>query len=295
MTLLTPSGMFAPEEAGMILEQAQQQSALMTLGKVRQTRLAGATIPVITGKPQASFVAEGAIKPPSDATVTVKQLALKKIVAVTGLSQELLIQDSNNELSDEIKADCAEAIALAIDSAGFHGYSVPGATGTRDNPFGAYIDQTTNVQGISNATNNLYGDLMAANTLLIGNSTAQFPIRPNGWAFDQRLSALAYAAEDAQKRPLFINGVEMLAGKPIATSTTIYDNTTQNTFGYLGDWSGLVVGVSNQIPFKLDSSGTIAGVSALEHNITWMIMEIWVGMVMRDPQRFVRLVSENVS
>ena len=295
MTLLTPTGMFAPEEAGMILEQTQQQSALMTLGKVRTTKLAGATIPVITGKPNAKFVAEGAVKPPTDATVTVKQLSLKKIVAVTGLSQELLIQDTGNELSDEIKADCAEAIALAIDSAGFHGISAPGS-GTRDNPFGFYVDQTANVQDVSNASSEgLYADMMKANTLLISGSTPQFPIRPNGWAFDQRLSAMLYAAEDSQKRPLWQNGVETLAGKPIATSTTIYDDTVNNTVGYLGDWTGVVVGVADQIPFKLDSSGTINGISALEHNITWMIMEIWVGLVFRNVNQFVRLVSEGVS
>lgn len=287
MTLLTPAGMFAPEEAGLILEQAQQTSAMMTLGKVRQTRLAGATIPVITGKPQAKFVAEGAAKPSTDATVAVKQLTLKKIVAVTGLSQELILQDTGNELTDEVKADCAEAIALAVDSAGFHGYSAPGST-TRDNPFGFYLDQTDNSQSVGGSGDDLYGDLMSGYSTLVNKSRPGFPVRPNGWAFDSRLDAMLYGAEDSQKRPLFMNGASTLAGKPIATSETIYDNSTNETLGYLGDWSGVVVGISNQIPFKLDSSGTIGGISALEYNLTWMIMELWVGIVFRNTDQFIR-------
>jgi HK97 family phage major capsid protein len=112
-------------------------------------------VPVTTGKLSAGWVAEGAQKPASAGTMTLKTMSPKKLAVIAVVSAEVVRANPGNYMN-AIRNQVAEAFAIAFDAAALHGTSTP---------FSTYIDQTSNAveaTGTAPAWTNVWGDLNSA-------------------------------------------------------------------------------------------------------------------------------------
>jgi HK97 family phage major capsid protein len=81
------SGFLPASIAQPIFERAAQMSVVQQL--VRQVPLGanGVSVPVVTGRPVANWVAEGAAKPATNGSMTLKSLTPKKLAAIASSRQ----------------------------------------------------------------------------------------------------------------------------------------------------------------------------------------------------------------
>ena len=88
----------------------------------------GQEIPVTTSKPTAGWVAEGGQKPTTSGGKTLKTIKPHKIAAISVVSAEVVRANPANYIQD-LRADIAEAFAVAFDAAALHGTASPFGAG----------------------------------------------------------------------------------------------------------------------------------------------------------------------
>src|SRR5436190_18055455 len=159
-TLSGFSGFLTPEQSGAIFEKTYKTSIVQQLAQRVALGPAGVSVPVVSGRLAAGWVAEGAQKPASQGSLTLKTMTPKKIATIAIASMEVVRANPGGYMNI-IRDQVAEAFALAFDSAVLHGTSTP---------FTAYLDQTTKaieMGGATQATGGTYGDLVQALRLLV--------------------------------------------------------------------------------------------------------------------------------
>jgi HK97 family phage major capsid protein len=87
----------------------------------------GKSIPVVTGKVTAGWVAEGAQKPASSGSMALKTMDPKKLAAIAVVSAEVVRANPGGYM-DVLRPQIAEAFAIAFDAAALHGTSSPFST-----------------------------------------------------------------------------------------------------------------------------------------------------------------------
>jgi HK97 family phage major capsid protein len=287
------SGFLTPEQSAPIFNVARQNSVVQQLAKKIPLGISGVSIPVTTGKLSAGWVAEGAAKPASAGTMTLKTMSPKKIAVIAVVSAEVVRANPGGYM-DNIRGDVGEAFAAAFDSATLHGTSTP---------FSTYIDQTSNSvedAGTAPAWTAVYDDMNGALSLLVNAGKT-----PTGWAFDSRFEPILYGAKDTAGRPLFldpnytdespiING--RLFGRQAFMGPGVYASTGK-IFGYLGDWTqaawGTVGGISYDV--STEASVTINGalVSLWENNLVAVRAEAEYGFLVNDVASFVKIANNS--
>jgi predicted phage gp36 major capsid-like protein len=110
--------------ADMIFEDVARTSIVQQLARRIDLPANGVAIPVTTGKPSASWVAEGGRKPASNASVGTKLMDPKKLTCIVVFSREYLNRDTT-KLFSMIRPQIKEAFADAFDAAAIHGTSTP--------------------------------------------------------------------------------------------------------------------------------------------------------------------------
>jgi HK97 family phage major capsid protein len=119
-TLSGFSGFLTPEQSGAIFEKTYKSSVVQQLAQRIPLGLAGVTVPVVTGRLTAGWVAEGAQKPASQGTLSLKTMTPKKIATIAVVSAEVVRANPGNYMNI-IQDQVAEAFAIAFDSAVLHG------------------------------------------------------------------------------------------------------------------------------------------------------------------------------
>lgn len=286
------AGFLSPERAQAYFEDARKQSVVQQL--VRQVPLGanGQEIPVTTSKPTAGWVAEGGQKPTTAGGKTLKTITPKKIAAISVVSAEVVRANPANYIED-LRADIAEAFAVAFDAAALHGTSSPFGTGNN-------IAATTKSVALGTAAataGGLFADVNSGLSLLVNDGK-----RMTGSVWDSVAEPLFNGSVDANGRPLFIdspttdNSATIRDGRLLGRPSFIGDGVGSSTLvGFAGDWSKAVWGVVGGISYDVSTEATVTLdgelVSLWEHNLVAIRAEAEYGWLVHDTASFVKFTE----
>jgi HK97 family phage major capsid protein len=296
------SGFLPAEVAAPIFEKAYKTSVVQQLAQKVPLGPNGITVPVVTGRMSASWVAEGAQKPANNGTMSLKTMSPKKLATIAIVSAEV-VRANPGSYMNLIRDQIAEAFAMAFDSAVLHGTNTP---------FAAYLDQTTKgveLGGATQANGSVYGDLVSALRLLVADQK-----RLTGWALDDVVEPTLLASTDTTGRPIFIDTpptdtVDLagpisanptvrtgrLMGRPSAMSPTVATTNLTTVVGFGGDWTQVAWGQIGGISYDVstEASVTINGTltSLFENNLVAVRAETEFGFLVNDVNAFVRLTN----
>lgn len=292
ITLPTRGGSLLPRQlTDMLFEDVARTSVVQQLARRQPLPVSGVAIPITTGKPTASWVAEGTRKPVSDGTLDVKLMDPKKVATIIVFSDEFTRGDTTG-LFNRIREQGREAIADAFDAAAIHGTNTP---------FANYIAETTKQVELGNAaanTGGIYRDLVDGLTLLTEDRK-----RLTGWAADPLFEPIALGAVDTTGRPLMVDvggdGItRRLLGRPVGFGEGV-SGADPNALADIrlvgGDWRKVVYGVGRDITFTISREASIEMIpgdaNSIVHlwqdNLVAVRIEAEYGLVIGDVESFV--------
>ena len=241
----------------------------------------GLTIPVITGDPEAAWVAETGAKPVSNPSLTQKVLQAYKLAVIVPFSDEFRrdLAALYNAIVDRLPG----ALALKFDQ------TVAGAVEKPGENFDNFSAATA--QSLIAAQNHTaYDGLVAAYTDIAAAGGAL-----NGFGLSPAAKGILLAATDSNGRPLFVNSVAegavpMVLGAKCTEGRGLYkagaaavgtDSGTPAVVGIAGDWTQAVWGTVEGVQIRFaDQTGLTIGseqVNLWEHNMFAVRAEIEVG------------------
>jgi HK97 family phage major capsid protein len=297
------SGFIDPVRSGPIFERAQRASVVQQLCRQVPLGLTATAIPVVTGRPTARWVAEGAKKPTTTGAVALKTMTPHKLATIFVTSAEVARANPANFVG-LIRDSMAEAFAVAFDQGALHNAGPDGTPG--GGPFDSYLDQTDkNVTfgTAAAAAGSAYGDLVQAlSTVITDTDDSGRHYRVTGWALDDLAEPVLLSSTDANGRPIFVEtppteSVNVRAGRLIGRPTFMGEGVgADDTIGYGGDFSQAVWGAIGGINYdvSVQAAVTIDGalVSTWENNLVAVRAEAEYGFLVNDPNAFVRLTGE---
>lgn len=265
-----------------IIQKTQSESAIMRLARQISLPGRGVTIPVITGDPQAEWVAETAKKPVSNATLSTKLLRPYKIAVIETFSKEF-VRDAA-ALYDALVQRLPKALASVFDN------TVLGATAAPGSDFDTFAACTA--QSILNANNGTYLGLAAADADIATNGGIM-----NGLAFGAQGRGLLLTAVDGNNRPLFLASasegvVDRVLGVPTYFNTSLYKAGSPSVVGIAGDWTKAIYGTVNGVEIAVSDQATVGEINLWEQNMVAVRAEIEVGF-RADTACFNKLTGAN--
>lgn len=286
------SGFLNRDQSAAIFERAARSSAVQQLSPQIQLGANGQSIPIVTGKLSAGWVAEGAQKPASKGALALKNMDPKKIATIAVVSAEVVRANPGNYMNI-IKNQVGDAFATAFDAAALHGTA---------SPFGTFVAQTTKSVELGTSVQTaggIHGDINAGLSLLVNDGK-----RLSGFALDDRFEPLLNGAVDAAGRPIYIdspvveNAGPFRQGRLLGRSAFIGEgvyNATGSVLGFGGDWSQTAWGAVGGISYKVSTEATVTIngelVSLFENNLVAILAEAEYGWLVNDPQAFVEYVN----
>jgi HK97 family phage major capsid protein len=302
------SGFIDPVQAEYIFERAARQSVVQQLVQRVPLGPSGARIPVITGRPTAGWVGEGAQKPASAGSVTPKTIEPKKLAAIMVVSAEVARLNSAQFVT-KMKDSFAETFGVAFDYASLHDAGPDGTPG--GGPFATYIDQTTKVQELgatAQASGGVYGDMVGVLSKVVSNKDASGRrYRLTGFALDDVVEPAFLGQTDTSGNPIFISkpltetiGAARpgsLIGRPSFMGEGVATADGTSVVGYGGDWSQAAWGAIGGISYRISTEATVtingALVSLFENNLVAILAEAEYGWLVNDVEAFCKITNTN--
>lgn len=252
------------EVSAEILQKTQEDSAVMQLARQIVLPGKGVTIPVITGDPEAEWVAETGKKPVSNASLATKLMTPYKLAVIETFSNEF-VRDAA-ALYDALVARLPKALAEKFDATVFGNGNKPG-----DN-FDTLASVTAQVIGTDT-----YKGLVAADADIAEHSGVT-----NGFVFAPQGKAVLLNAVDGNGRPLFINNVSegavpMVLGAATHVSKGAYVDGAPATVGFAGDWTQAMYGTVEGVQISISDQATVGSVNLWEQNMVAVRAEIEIG------------------
>jgi HK97 family phage major capsid protein len=291
-------GFLSPAESAPIFDEAERQSVYQQLFRRVPLGINGQTVPVVTSKPVANWVAEAGTKPATEIGMGLLQMTPKKLAAIAVLSAEVVRANPGN-VTGELRTSLAGAFATAFDFA--VGYDL-GGDGTGTGPFDNFLNATTKRVEIGTTTQvngGIHGDFVAGMSLLLADGR-----KLTGFALDDNIEPLVWGAVDTSGRPLYVDLPTDDTSQTIARPGRLLNrpsfmgegvgNGDVLAFGgnfTKGAW-GAVGGISYRV--STEATVTINGVltSLWEKNLVAILAEAEYGFVMTDEEEFVAYENE---
>lgn len=257
-----------------IIQKTQEGSIVMQLARQIALPGRGLQIPVITGDPEPAWVSETGVKPVSNPTLDKKIMQAHKLAVIVPFSDEF--RRDAAALYDALIARLPGVLAKKFDNTVFFGPT----SGTLAN-----FDNLASVTAIAlDATGKTaYDGLVEADVAI---STQGGTV--TGYAFSPQGRGVLLAAQDADKRPLFINSasegaVNRILGAPVYFSAAAYKAGTPNTVGFAGDWTKAMYGVVEGVKIDYSADATLTSgnttINLFQQNMFAVRAEIEVGFV----------------
>lgn len=257
------------EVSNTIIKKIQEDSAVMKFANRMQLPGLGATIPVITGDPEAEWVAETGVKPVSRPGLATKNMQAYTLAVIVPFSNQF--KDNVPELYNAIVERLPKALAQKFDKTVFHGT----APGSNFDTFAACTAQSF--------ANGVYDALVAADA-----DIADHDGIANGYVIAPRGKSALLGAKDTTGRPIFINSVAegaipMILGNKTVQSKAAYKNDTKDVLGIVGDWSQAIYGVAKSLSLSVSDQATLVDgettINLWQQNMFAVRAEIEVGFV----------------
>lgn len=282
-----------PAVSAEIWADAQEQSIIMQLARRIDLPASGLTIPIVTGDPEAQWVAETEEKPVSRGSLDNRTLTPYKVAVIEPFSMEF--RRDLPALYNVLRGRLANAIARRFDQSVLFGP----APGTGFDTLSTV--PTVNVANTSSQT--MYDGLVAAISA-VGDADGDL----SAWALNGSGEGLALSAMDGNGRPLFINNLQTegrsigtFVGRPTYKSKHIV--RTGGTVGFGGDWSDAMYGIVSAISISESDQATLTEMVEGDDGPEQRTLNLWqrnmfairaeaeIGFAVRDSDRFVRLVE----
>lgn len=294
------SGYLEPVLAQDYFAEVEKTSIVQRIARKIPFGTTGVAIPHWTGDVTAQWIGEGDMKPLTKGDMTKQTIVPHKIATIFAASAEVVRANPANYLGT-MRTKVAEAIALAFDNAVLHG---------TNSPFGAYVDQTTKTISVADPLgagkdaadgSNAYTALNNGLSLLVNDGK-----KWSGTLFDDVAEPILNGAVDANHRPLFVEATydalvgPFREGRILGRPTVLSDHVaTGTTVGYQGDFSQIVWGqigglsfdVSDQATLNFGTEASPNLVSLWQHNLVAVRVEAEYGVLVNDPQAFVKLTN----
>ena len=243
--------------ASEIIQNAQEQSAIMQLARRITLPGWGLTIPVITSDPEAEWVSETGVKPVKNPGLDKKVMQAYKLAVIVPFSNEFRRDAAN--LYTELVKRLPLALAQKFDSTCFFG-SAPGSNfdtlaGVTAQNLGAGAWQALIDADMAIAANN--GDL-------------------NAFAISPSARGILLGAKDNIGRPLFVNStaegtVPVVLGRRTVSTKAAYQAASGNNpavVGFAGDWTKAMYGIVEGIKVDISDQATLATKDASNNTVT---------------------------
>jgi HK97 family phage major capsid protein len=302
-TLSGFSGFLNREQAGPIFERAAEMSVVQRLAREIPLGGNGVSVPVVTGRLTAGWVAEGAAKPAGAGTMTLKTMDPKKLAVIAVVSAEVVRGNPGNYMN-VIREQVAEAFAIGFDRAALYDQGPDATAGA--GPFATFVAQTTKgveIGTTSQANGGINGDMVAALSLLVNDNK-----RLTGFALDSVFEPLLLGAVDTTGRPLYVDLPSdetspavarpgRLLGRPSFMGDGVSNDIVGagNIVGFAGDWTQAAWGVVGGINYDVSTEATVtingAYVSLWENNLVAVRAEAEYGFLVNDTAAFVELTN----
>jgi HK97 family phage major capsid protein len=281
----------------LIFEDARKASVVQRLARRIPLPYAGVAIPYMTGKPVASWVAEGGRKPISDASVGTKTMDPKKLSVIVPFSIEYLRSDTV-DLLETLRPDIAEAFGEAFDAAAISGTSTP---------FANHLIETTNFELLGAGTS------MYVDAVNLAKEIAADGYSLNGWAVGEQGQWVLAGDVDTEGRPILTTVTDAESGitrgtllgrraevgeqvdvASAAASGVGDGNDVLVAIG--GDWSKAAWGAVGEIEYDVNDSATLTKtddsvINLWQENLVALRAEAWYGFAIRDVEAFGELVT----
>lgn len=281
--------------AQAIADKTRDYSLITALGTQVPLAPGGTDFPVFdTSGVQGKFIGEGEQKPTGMASRTNLHMAKRKWALILPFTNEA-VRDDKSGVVQQARNAAAKALARDIDKLAFTGAGIAGQS---------YIDQTTKTQDLSEygaAEGSVFQALNGALRQLV---TDGYEL--TGWVLDTEIEPIINGAVDAAGRPLFIETPLVdtnpsvrpgrLIGRPARMARDVASGETPDRIlGYAGDFSEVRWGLLSALSEDVNTTATVTLggqlVSAYEHNLTLFRYEAEVGVLVPDPDAFVKLVD----
>jgi HK97 family phage major capsid protein len=298
------SGYLDPVEAGPLYDQTAKTSLVQALARRIPMGATGVKFKDWSATIDASWVAEGQRKPVNKGQFEDTELVVvpHKIAVIFAESAEVVRANPRNYLQ-VMRRKVAEKFAEKFDDAVLRGTQTP---------FGAYVDQTTKEISLhpdaipapeDGGMYTVFNNVLAA---LVNDTDAQGKrYKLKSWLLDDSIEPLLNGALDNTGRPLFndlalpleTNAVTRqgrILGRPAVLTEDI---ATGTTLGYAGDWSKIMWGPVGGISYDVSDQATLVIndeiVSLWQHNLVAVRCEAEFGVLVQDPEAFVRITNED--
>ena len=267
-----------------ILQKTQEGSMVMQLARQIALPGRGAQIPIIASDPEAAWVSETGVKPVSNPTLDKKIMQAHKLAVIVPFSDEFARDAA--ALYDALIARLPGVLAKKFDNTVFFG---PPAGTTLAN-----FDNFSGVTGyaLDTANKTAYDGLVAADAAISAQGGTV-----SGYAFSPQGRSVLLSAQDADKRPLFVNSVAegaiaRILGAPTYFGSAAYkagtsaagtDPGTPDIVGFAGDWTHAMYGVVEGVKIDYSADATLTSgnttINLFQQNMFAVRAEIEVGFV----------------
>ena len=282
-----------------IIQKTQESSAVMRLARQVQLPGTGITIPMITGDPEANWVAETAAKPVSNPTLDKKVMTPYKLAVIVPFSDEFARDYAR--LYDALVDRIPGALAKKFDATVFNG-TAPG-TG-----FDVLTNCTAQSIDVNASGEGGFSKALVATDMDIATHDGDL----NGYAMSPAARGEMLSALDNDARPIFINAVSegaipRLLGQPVFYSKGLYfagnaasgsTAAKPDVLGFAGDWTKAMYGTVEGVKIDISNQATLtintAAVNLWEHNMFAVKAEIEVGFI-ADTSVINKLVRTHVA
>lgn len=283
-----------PVVSAEIWSAAEYSSAAMQLATQIPLPGPGVTVDIITGEPEAQWVAETDEKPVSRPTLGSKLMTPYTLAVIVPFSNQF--RRDKARLYNELVRKLPQALGKKFDQTVFGSVAAPGSN----------FDKLSGAASVGIAGNTYKGLVAADQAVATGGGTL------NGWAISPQGRGLLLGAVDGFGRPLFLSNpntegsVANLLGAPVYMSNGVYladaDGAGAGTdaqLGFAGDWNsaawGSVEGVSISIADQATLTDGVDTINLWQRNMFAVRAEVEIGFRVRDIAHFVKLTSATQS
>lgn len=258
-----------PDLSQEILQKAAGASTIMQLSQKIDLPGRGLTIPVITGDPEAAWVAETSNKPVSAPGLSNKVMQGYTLAVIVPFSNQF--RRDMKVLYDNIVKRLPGALATKFDQTVIGAVQAPGLN---FDTFAACTSQNMIPAGSATTYDALVaadGDISDHNGLL------------SGFALSPKARSILLSAKDSTGRPIFINSVaegapDRLLGVPAVFGRGVYkagtasaggtDPGTPAIVGVAGDWSQAMYGIVDSFDISISDQATLTYVDDDSQTVT---------------------------
>ena len=296
-----------PTMLDYVFERAARQSVVQQL--VPQVPMGGngVTIPVVTSRPSAAWVAEAAEKKKVSGAIDIKSMEPHKLACIVVVSAEVVRANPGGYVA-QMRNSIGDSFAIAFDRAALHD---EGDDGTASGgPFTTYLDQATKVSeiGAANAAaGGIHTDLVnAMSDIVTDTDSSGRRYRLTGWALDSVLEPALWGSLDSTGRPLYTalptgDTADILAspGRIMGRNSWMGEGVASanltGVVGYAGDFSQARWGAIGGISFSVSDVAAVTINSALvslwEKNLIAIKAEAEYAFLVPDVDAFSKLTN----